>query len=109
MCAALGTFGCTGQKLEGNWFGPLPLEDAKECRTQLFGNGRFTTYCKGEEWVGAGRYDSGPDTIRLKFDVLTRRGKVLSDPQPIGMTYVGHGNRIDLRWREIEMKWERRL
>lgn len=109
MSIAFGTFGCTGQKLEGRWFGNLPLEDAKACSVELHNNGRFTLYCPKGEWAGWGRFEDGADTLRLNFDLLARRGKKLEHPVPLDFRFVGRGNRLDLRWNDAPYQWERKL
>ena len=77
--------------------------------TNLYGNGRFDVYCTEAEWVGAGRYHHSSDSLRLDFDVLTRRGRKVLRPAPLEMQMVGRGNELDLRWREVELVWRRRV
>lgn len=105
----IGTFGCSGQKLEGRWRGPLPLEDAKACVTNLYGNERFDVICEKGSWIGSGKYKATSDQIRLDFLLLTRSNQVVKHPAPLEMTYEGRGNELGMTWREMNFTWKRHL
>jgi hypothetical protein len=89
--------GCTGQNLEGRWQGPLPYEDATDCRIRMFGSGAFDLVCANDAWIGAGRYDRTGEKLVFRYEALARKDEVVRDPPNLELTYVGRGNTLELR------------
>lgn len=94
----IGSFGCTGQNVEGAWRGAFPLEDAKDCRIRLTFDRRFDLACRTDSgWLAAGRYSREGDGLVFHFESLARRGEAIRDlPLPIRMRMEGKGNTICL-------------
>jgi hypothetical protein len=106
----MGCFGCTGQTFDGRWAGPLPYQDASECRIQLRANGHFDAVCRDESWVGAGRWEVREGRLRLTYLALARSGNPVADPQPLVLEVTGRGNTLEIldphtrnryQWRRI--------
>jgi hypothetical protein len=87
---------CSGQNLEGAWFGPFPYPDADACRIRLYDDNRFDLACGQDEWVGAGKYERTEGGIRFLYIALARRGALVRQPEPVDVKFTGHGNRLEL-------------
>jgi hypothetical protein len=114
LCVAL--TGCGGQQIQGAWRGSLPWTEAEDCRIRLYGGGTFDLSCLGrEEWLGAGRYRWDGRTLRMEFEIATRRGEPLARiPPALEWQVEGRGNRLHLtptdrrspetEWRRVEIR-----
>jgi hypothetical protein len=113
--AAIVLYGCTGQSLEGAWYGPLPIDEGgSDCRIRLYGNRTFDFTCRDpsnnarDRELGAGRYST--DGTRITFDLRATanpdrvskiREKVFS------AEFLGRGNEIDLTFPGRRVTWKR--
>jgi len=107
---------CTGQKLEGAWYGPLPaIEDGGSCRIRLYGNRTFDYTCrdpadpKRDKALGAGKYSVSGE--RISFDrrvSASPTGVKRSDPAQFSATFRSGGNQIWIRFGGMEeVEWVR--
>lgn len=97
--------------MEGAWYGPFPLEDARDCRIRLK-DGEFDLTCEGAEaWVGAGSYSWHGPSLRLEFTALTRRGELVRPaPAPMELRTERRGNSMRLQTRgEADFQWVRTM
>ena len=96
-CAvAFGSFGCTGQNLEGSWLGPLPFEDAKACRIKIYSDHRFDVACGSLDWAGAGRYERDGSALTFRFAVWVHRGEPQANRPSLRLRFRGEGNTLRL-------------
>ena len=104
--------GCSGQNVDGRWAGRWPYDDALDCRTQIFPNGRFELVCKDNVWVGVGNTTRQGDELTFSFVALTHQGQALKDPAPVGIRITeSAGNRMRVRFlgSDLTAEWNRRL
>jgi hypothetical protein len=96
VCCAItfGSFGCTGQNIEGSWLGPMPFEDAKSCRIKIYSDRRFDVACGQMEWTGAGKYERNGDSLRLTFSAWVHRGQPQRINPDLHLTFSGEGNTL---------------
>ena len=97
VAVAFGSLGCSGQNIEGRWLGPLPIEDAKACRIDIYSDHRFAVACGKADWVGAGSYERSGSQLELKFQTLVRHEQVLKRPPAVHLEFEGHGNTLKIR------------
>jgi len=94
-CAiAFGSFGCSGQNIEGAWIGPLPFEDANACHIKVYSDHRFDVACGKLEWAGAGHYVREGSQLTLKFSALVHRGQPQRRMPELHLSFVGEGNTL---------------
>lgn len=81
----------------GQWFGPWPLDGAKDCRTKLFPDGRFEVECRASEsYVGLGRWSREVNHVTFKFNRLVRDGREVQKPPTMVLRIDGTRNSLVL-------------
>ena len=110
VLAGLACFGCTGEQIQGAWYGALPLASAQDCRIRLMNGGRFDVACHGpDQWVGQGAYKWDGSVLTLKFDRLLERGEpALQLPAPIALKMDAKGNEMCVQNSDLGC-WERKM
>jgi len=76
--------------------GPLPIEDAKACRINIYSDHRFDVACGNLDWVGAGHYETAEDRLTLRFAAWVRRGQVQRRLPELKLSFIGEGNTLKL-------------
>jgi hypothetical protein len=81
----------------GQWFGPWPLEGAKDCRTKLFPDGRFEMECREREtYVGLGRWSREVNHVTFEFSALSREGRQVGNTPTMTLRIDGTQNTLAL-------------
>ena len=89
--------GCAGQNLPGRWRGPFPLDGARDCVLNLYGDHRFDLACQNRSWIGGGNYRTADDKLTFEFAVLARRDGPIHHPPTVCVDLIAHGNEVTLR------------
>ncbi|MDX2064457.1 MAG: hypothetical protein SFX74_01815 [Fimbriimonadaceae bacterium] len=93
--------GCTGQSVQGAWYGAFPA-CGNQCRIRLFSTRQFDLECQRPQQsapdLWAGRYRFSDGRLQFEIDRQTKAGATKVDKvfREISATVEGSGNRMTL-------------
>jgi hypothetical protein len=97
--------------MAGKWFGPMPLDEASDCKMELK-DSRFDFVCRGiNAWTGQGTYQVRANILRLEFNWIAQKGIVLKNkPEPVELKIDGQMNHLTVQMPSGEkVIWLRNL
>lgn len=83
--------------VQGQWFGPLPLDGAEDCRVRIFATDTFDLECRGRtKYAAQGTWRRYADKLEMSFLWFGRDGAKAKKPDPWVFKVGGRGNTLSV-------------